>query len=422
MMEESLKQLMRDNFQVLLDRMQEGVLILENGRIVYANEPFARITGHSPEALLGQELVSIVHPDDVPLVRERHENRLVGVSEPEFSIIRTISAKGDVKSLSLHMAFLEGSHRLIVTAKDLSRNQEAEQEAESLKRELEHIIRKLPDIYYRTDMQGRLVRLSPSITGILGYEIHEVIGTPITDYYVNSKDREKIVKAVMDGRGEVIHVEAPLLHKNGDPVWFSTNAYLVMDPNGNPVGIEGLARDDSARKALENKLIEFSTIDPLTGLNNRRYLFERAEQEYKRSSRYGSPLSIMIMDLDHFKVINDTCGHHEGDRALQVFTSICKEMTRTTDLLGRIGGEEFMMILPETELDKAMQVAERIRLACENTVFSCDSGSLPIHVSIGIASRKNETLSLEEMRIQADRALYRAKEQGRNQVAVLESR
>ena len=159
--------------------------------------------------------------------------------------------------------------------------------------------------------------------------------------------------------------------------------------------------------------------DPLTGVANRRYFVEMVEAEMARSSRYVKPLSILMMDIDQFKEVNDVHGHQVGDNVLQALCETCKIVLRTVDIVGRWGGDEFAILLPETPTAIAAQVAERLRGTIECTVVALEMHS-PLHfsVSIGCASRNAKDGNLDTILNLADQALCDAKRIGRNRVCV----
>lgn len=176
----------------------------------------------------------------------------------------------------------------------------------------------------------------------------------------------------------------------------------------------------------QRKLVELATIDDLTQLNNRRYFFERFNQEVERARRYQRPLSCIILDLDHFKTINDTYGHLSGDQVLIDIARILKKNCRQSDLAGRYGGEELILLLPETEVAGAMIIAERIREMIEQHQTVGGKGEiLRVTVSMGVASLtvpELEELDKNERIIQyADDALLKAKKDGRNKIELYQA-
>jgi len=176
-------------------------------------------------------------------------------------------------------------------------------------------------------------------------------------------------------------------------------------------------------KQSNQMLLELSHTDPLTGLNNRRSMMESLDKEFERSTRTQTPLSLLMLDIDHFKRINDNFGHQQGDTVLQVLASLLKEHLRPYDLAARFGGEEFSLILPETSEKDAGMVAERIR----QSIQELELDDLPIDfrmtASIGLATSPNEAMATPDDLIrEADYALYNAKRRGRNRVERMETK
>jgi diguanylate cyclase (GGDEF)-like protein len=161
-----------------------------------------------------------------------------------------------------------------------------------------------------------------------------------------------------------------------------------------------------------------ATRDPLTGLNNRRLLMDRLAEEEQRAKRTGQPLCLMMMDLDKFKRVNDTYGHHAGDKVLQRFAKIARAAIRATDVIGRYGGEEFVVVLPNTSAEKGLEVAERLRKQVEEDVILLGDGQeISATVSIGFAemtASEDSAVMIER----ADVAMYSAKETGRNRIVL----
>jgi len=178
--------------------------------------------------------------------------------------------------------------------------------------------------------------------------------------------------------------------------------------------------------ALENARLysdvqRLAVTDEMTGLYNRRGLFEIGNREVERALRFNRSLSVVMMDIDHFKLVNDTFGHYAGDQVLQVLGKRCRELIRGIDIGGRYGGEEFVFLLIENNLKNALQVAERLRSSFDGNTIRTDQADVSITVSLGVVEVSQETPDLASLIHQADRALYRAKRSGRNQVAALET-
>jgi diguanylate cyclase (GGDEF)-like protein len=176
---------------------------------------------------------------------------------------------------------------------------------------------------------------------------------------------------------------------------------------------------DNARLFEQVQLMAIT--DALTGIYNRRYFFTVGDNEMARAQRYGSNLSLIMLDIDHFKKVNDEFGHLVGDQTLVMITQACSNELRKIDILCRYGGEEFVILLPETSRDEAIIAAERIRKSIEEQKLTLDGDrEVKVTVSIGVSEFGQETGTLKELIDEADQALYRAKEEGRNCVRVFD--
>lgn len=217
----------------------------------------------------------------------------------------------------------------------------------------------------------------------------------------------------------------------GAPVMFEGRVAGLLsldkvEPNFyRPVHLARLAAFTAqAALALQNaQLFEqvqtMAMTDPLTGSYNRRYFFELAERDFEYARRYSRPLALIMMDVDHFKLVNDTFGHLAGDLALRQVAEVCQARLRKTDLFARYGGEEFIVLLPETTKEAASSLAETLRDQVAEIEMETRRGSLRVTVSIGVSELtdgKDEEMTVEQLIEEADRALYRAKGGGRNQV------
>ena len=191
-------------------------------------------------------------------------------------------------------------------------------------------------------------------------------------------------------------------------------------PDGTPA-IIGLSTDITELHALKEELQRQARADSLTGIANRRSFYENAELEFARSRLQGQALSLITIDIDFFKKINDTLGHPMGDRVLQEFVACCQDALRNDGLLARTGGEEFCILLPGTDLDTARHIAERIREQTQARRIAVPAQELRISASFGVAGLCDTDERFETLYSRADLALYAAKQQGRNRTSLLRS-
>lgn len=285
------------------------------------------------------------------------------------------------------------------------------------------IIELAQDAILTTDEHLNITLFNPAAERLFGYAADQIVGRPVTllipervrnshAMYVTTFAGSSVSTRPMSDRGEVTG-----LTFDGREFPAEISIAKLQHPNG--MLYTAVVRDISERKRVEQELRRMATTDPLTGLWNRRRFMELSEGELSRLRRYGRPVSVLMLDIDHFKAVNDTNGHAAGDEALCLLADLCRAELRETDHLGRLGGEEFAVLLPETGLDEAADVAERLRQRLAAGAFPLPCGvTLRMTVSIGVASCAEDDTTVDGALGRADRALYRAKNGGRNRVAV----
>ncbi len=254
-----------------------------------------------------------------------------------------------------------------------------------------------------TDGHGKIVLINPAAESLLAKGIQEVIDGGFENLFDQPEQmRAFLERTVEDQKPELINYKGRIL---------SVYASTIRTKGGDSIGSAALIRDVTEEKRLEESLIKMSTTDALTELFNRRFLDDTLNKEWLRSKRYGTPLSVLMMDVDFFKKFNDKYGHDQGDRVLQAVAKILRDTLRKIDYPCRYGGEEFMAILTNTPREGAMIVAERLRRLIEEAEID----GLRVTVSIGISSYPEiDHVTLEQFVEIADAALYRSKERGRN--------
>jgi two-component system, cell cycle response regulator len=177
---------------------------------------------------------------------------------------------------------------------------------------------------------------------------------------------------------------------------------------------QSLTRNVNELKATRDRLARLASTDDLTGVYSRRWWFDLAEKEFSRSRRYDRVFSLLMADLDWFKQINDTCGHEAGDRVLNQFGTMLRKTCRDSDVIGRLGGEEFALLLPETSSEAAQHLASRITEICRSIVVDSSTDGARCSCSVGVTQVRPEDERLDSVLTRADQALYEAKRGGRN--------
>jgi diguanylate cyclase (GGDEF)-like protein/PAS domain S-box-containing protein len=286
----------------------------------------------------------------------------------------------------------------------------------------EKVVEDLGDPVIVIDRLGRLVDLNRSAERVTGVELRSTIARPAAQVLHAHPQLVEMLKSppsssADDAESTDMTVEGP-----GSPRHFAVTCSPVTTDKGDYLGKVLVMHDVTEREKLLEQTRELANRDDLTGLPNRRHFFELTEREYERARRHRIPLTFLLMDVDHFKGVNDTFGHRMGDQLLQELAGVCRTTLRTSDLLGRVGGEEFAVLLPETGIEDAIEVADRLREVVESLRVTADPGDAIIAVtaSMGLAQlhhgRLNEQETFQTLYERADRALYAAKRSGRNVV------
>jgi diguanylate cyclase (GGDEF)-like protein/PAS domain S-box-containing protein len=263
----------------------------------------------------------------------------------------------------------------------------------------------------------RIVYVNPAFERLMGYSAQEVLGQspkmfngPDTD----SHTRYRIRKALREGKG--MRTEILKYGKDGQTRWMDMNIVPLRDDAGVITHFASIERDLTRYKKIERQLANMALFDSLTGALNRPAFFQHAEKEFARGKRYYRPLSVIMLDIDHFKRINDQYGHHGGDQVLQLFAEVCQEVIRSTDLMGRIGGEEFALLLPDTPINSAYNLAERLRERINKFPYLAGDMLIEVTASLGVAELQSDDTNFKALLQRADAALYEAKHAGRNRV------
>lgn len=274
------------------------------------------------------------------------------------------------------------------------------------------------DVVVRIDKVDKILWISPSITPTLGWKPEECEGKNVPEFLADdvSKVRFKVGKNRLT-EGQVVVNRFKMRAKSGSTHWIEFHAGPDRDKDGQIVGVIASFRIVDREVVAERQLEKLAKSDALTGLNNRRSFEVFGRREVSRACRHGEPLAVLMMDIDHFKEINDTYGHDAGDEVLKLLAQICVSQLRDIDLIARLGGEEFALLLSNTDLKNAQIVAERIRTTLAQTAVTTSDGTIiSFTVSIGLVPLSDTLRDLKALLKKADDALYFAKKTGRNRV------
>jgi diguanylate cyclase (GGDEF)-like protein/PAS domain S-box-containing protein len=307
---------------------------------------------------------------------------------------------------------------------EIAERREMEAALRASEKNYRDLVHSVNSIILRWDAEGKIVFMNPYGLTFFGYEAEELIGGNVVGTIVpesesiSQRDLKELMLAIRQDPDRFRNNENENITRDGRRVWVYWTNRAITDADGRIIEILSVGNDITGRRHMEAELRRLATTDSLTGAFNRRRFFQKARQEFLRHQRYGHPFAILLMDMDHFKKINDTHGHPVGDTVLKTFVDTCQRIFRVTDIFGRTGGEEFSAVLPETEAANAARVAERLRDRVMNSRIEGGTDTRPIQctVSIGLTSLREDDVALESMIRRADKALYDAKRTGRNRV------
>lgn len=402
----------KEIFATTLAAIGEGILVADQtGRINLVNEAALRISGFSKEELIGS------HFNDVlTIINLNSKERILGYMETLIQSGKSIDApqdfallnkSGEEIRLSTNISMMrseEGAvEGIILSFRDIRKEYELEKQIESF------LMVNL-DILCVIDQKGKLQKVNKNFEATLGYSEEEIKGKSIMDF-VQPEDVELTLDFIsrICEKGTATGMINRCICKDGSQKFIEWN------------GLEGVgeliyasARNVTEKRLLEEKMRQAATKDGLTGLYNRNYFDSVIRDLLQHSNRYKEPISMILFDLDFFKRVNDTWGHQVGDELLKRIGRITNDVIREADILVRFGGEEFIVVMPQTALEGARTAAEKIRLAIKDnpmpTVGQCT-------VSIGVAEHM-ESESYRHWFRRLDEALYLAKKQGRNKVQI----
>ncbi len=368
-----------------------------------------------------EEWFSRIHPEDRERTLEDFQKHLKEETPSYENEHRLLCKNGTYKWIHTRGMVLERTSqgtpkRMLGTHTDIDSRKRNESELHRFSLAVEQS----PSAILITDMEGTILYVNKSFERITGYSRQEVLGKNPRILKSGKQDPQmyrELWQTIREGRewrGEMVN-----RCKNGSEIWVRISISPVIDETGTITSYVGIQEDITDLKNKEKDLEILATTDELTGLHNRRRFMNYAKEEQKRCKRYGHSMGLVMFDIDHFKNINDTYGHDAGDLVLQKLALLARENLRETDIVGRLGGEEFGILLIETNMPSAFMVIERLRKTLENSTFTINEKLLNITASFGIAfcSKEFPAETVDSLLKEADQAMYHAKENGRNKVA-----
>lgn len=430
------------------------VNLADEGRLLFSNAAFAQTFGYdAAEMRSTADLFRRAYPDReyraqvVSQWSQALEQARRGNGQAGPFTFKVCRGDGELRDAVIRASIVEDL--LISSFEDITEKRRVEEALRLSEQKFRTLVEQANDIIYTLNLAGEFEYLSPNLLDTLGYQPEQISGTYISSI-VHPEDLahcEAFLHRLLSSREKQLGLEYRVKHADGNWRWHVTNASPLFEADGSLRGMLGIGRDISARKAAESRIIYLAQHDTLTGLLNRKSFFEVLErhlnmdaadsahsQDGARSQAVPSgeqpprpqqpqasgTLALMFIDLDRFKSINDTHGHLAGDHVLRVVADRLRGAVRDTDCIGRIGGDEFLVLLPGMlELGTVLRTAEKIIRQIRSPIVM-DALRLQLSCSIGIALAPQHARDANTLVRLADAAMYQAKRRGRDQVSVVE--
>jgi len=408
-----------EKYRIVLEQMFDSYYEVDlAGNFTFVNDAACLNLGYTREELLGKNFQVALSENDAKTVFEAYHAAYVS-GEPNKGFAFAVRRKdGTVGYAESSISLRRNEQGAIIgfrsISRDITERKQSEEALRSAEEKYRSIIENINDIFYMLDNQGNITFISPAVERLTKYKMSELIGKPVFPL-VHPDDLPGLIESFNHlVSGQLVPWEFRLMDKDGRIIYVRTSRQLLYK-DGKVVGITAVMTDLTERKKMEQKLEEMATHDFLTGLPNRVLLTDRFTMAAALAQRSKERLAVMSLDLDKFKTINDTLGHEAGDQVLKTVSTRLTGIIRASDTLARIGGDEFVLVMLETNHPKdATAIAQKILDSFAQPLLIGDH-RVELSTSIGVATYPEDGQDLETLVKNSDAAMYYSKGHGRNQ-------
>ena len=410
-----------ERYRTIFDNAAVGITRVDlNGVLTDANQKFFDMLGYSKEELLGMPIKDITHPDDYGQGAQFRDQLVYGAMKAVAGEKRFVRKDGELmwgrRTMSVICDDAGKPEYLVSVVEDISDRKRAEFALRESEEKFRQMADNIPELFWIADVEMReLLYLSPVYEKVTGKPIVEVMKNPARCIeVVHPNDRRRVRAALRLLPHGDYNIKYRVVCPDGSVRWIHDQAYPVRDDAGRIYRIAGIAADITQRKVAEEKLAYLAHYDGLTGLPNRVLFRDRLEQTLAQARRRNWRVGVMMLDLDRFKVANDSLGHSVGDSLLKQVAGRLTDCVRVGDTVGRFGGDEFGIILSDLRNAEDARLVAQKALGAFAKPFQLERDEVYITASVGISMYPEDSDDLEVLIKSADTALHRAKDSGRN--------
>ncbi|MFV8830093.1 EAL domain-containing protein [Alkalihalobacterium sp. APHAB7] len=404
-----------ENYDKLIENTPNPILIHKDGSILFVNPKAAEIIGaKDSNDIIGKCFLDLIHSDSKESVIKRITQVKSG-KKLEFieTKITTLDEETRIVESSAINVVYRGQEAIMAVGKDVTERNRIREQLEKSRQQYQSLFEFHPDAIFVFDLEGNFVSANAACYNLSGYTPEQLIGTSFIPLLRPEDINIVLTHFQKTMEGEPRNYECTLLDKKGDFISLSiTNVPIVVD--GKTVGVYGIAKDLTDQKKLQEKIQYLAYYDSLTNLPNRQLLSERLKEVLTESEQNNLSFAVLFIDLDRFKFINDTMGHDVGDQLLKEVAKKLQLSIRDQDMVSRLGGDEFIILLKNVEKEEVNRIAHRIIAQFSSPLHLVGVGDVLITPSIGISLYPDDANTIDAMIKFADTAMYMAKAKGRN--------